>query len=366
MKRIVNDPHTFIVRKVVKGIKCTLILPIYVDDLLPIGDKVLTDEFEAWIPEYFNVTLMGDASLFLGLRITRNRSETPPSLSIDQSHFATAIVKRFEASNHRRFETPLSQNENLVPNETPKEEANPEVVRAYQRAIGSLMYLMLGTRPDLAYAVGKLARFSSHPSPDHIVAISRVLAYVNTYPALILKYIGGGDINPEGYIDADFAGDTSDRKSTAGYTFLLNGTAFSWSSKKEPTVATSTMEAEYIALYLGAQHAAWIWHFYSQLGFPFDSPIDIYSDSEAAIAVAKAEQSHKRSKHLDVKLHATRERITNGEISVRKVPTEDNCADMFTKSLRRDLFKRHTNYIGLEALPDDVLDTSFYDDAPES
>ena len=113
------------------------------------------------------------------------------------------------------------------------------------------------------------------------------------------------------------------------------------------------MEAEYIALFHASQQAAWIWQFYKQIGLPLTSPIEIRCDSEAAINVAKAEESHKASKHLDVKLHSIRERIEHGIISVLRVPTKENVADMFTKSLPPDTFRRHSSALGLEPDFDD-------------
>ena len=369
LKQIPNDPHTFVGHKVVKGVKRTLILPIYVDDLLPIGDKVLTDEFEAWIPQYFDVTPASDATLFLGIRITRDRTAEAPYLILDQHNFAKTVLQRFEVEGGREVSTPLPADKNLVPKTTP-DRITPIDIRGYQSVIGSLMYLMLGTRPDLAYAVGKLSRFSSNPSIAHFEALDRVLKYLFAYPDLAIKYEQVGDVQPEAFVDADYAGDTSDRKSTAGYAFFMAGAIFSWSSKKEPTIATSTMEAEYIALFFGAQQAAWIWQFQELIGFTPELPITIWCDSKSAIDVAKAEASHKRAKHIDVKFHSIRERISDETILVRHVSSKSNCADVFTKSLGRDIYWKHVEEIGMTSyegnIPED-LDLSFMDvDTPPS
>lgn len=351
--QIVNDPHTFIVRRMFNHKLCTLIVPVYVDDLLPMGDKPLVDNFEIHLPGSFNVSASGNATFFLGLRIERTREEDKMALRIDQAAFARTILRRFGYENKPEAFSPLSSVETLVPNPAPPEDCNLANRSRYQSMIGSLMYLMLGSRPDLAYSIGKLARFSSNPSTQHMHAIDRVLRYLKAYPDKYLEWIPGGTVLPDGFVDADFASDKSDRKSTTGYVFYLNGTLFSWSSKKQSTVATSTMEAEYIALFHASQQAAWIWQFYKQIGLPLTSPIEIRCDSEAAINVAKAEESHKASKHLDVKLHSIRERIEHGIISVLRVPTKENVADMFTKSLPPDTFRRHSSALGLEPDFDD-------------
>ena len=139
-------------------------------------------------------------------------------------------------------QTPLSSQEDLVPNPEPVGEVNPVVQTKYQSFIGSLMYLMLGTRPDIAYAVGKLVRFSANPSQAHFDATEHVLSYLNATKELYLKFYPDGDeIHVDAYTDADYAQSKPDRKSTSGHYFYINGTDFSWSSKKQLTVATSTV-----------------------------------------------------------------------------------------------------------------------------
>ena len=221
--------------------------------------------------------------------------------------------------------------------------------------VGSLQYLQLSTRPDLVYTVGKLARFVSNPSKAHIDAALDVLSYLNShcdYRIVFTSDKESNDIQPEAYIDVDWAGDKSDRKSMAGYIFMLASSTFSWLSKKESTVNTSTMEAEYIALFLSTQQAAWMWQFYEKIGFPLKEPITVHTDSQAAISVAKGEFPHKRSKHLDIKLHAVRECIQNSQIEVCYVPTKSNPADIFTKSLPKSLFSDHLDGLGIKSTDD--------------
>ena len=158
-KQIVNDPHTFTIHRQEgdSGPTQTLVVPIYVDDLLPVGDKYLADCFEVEIAKYFDVTILGDASYFLGIRVQRNRDPNSRELSLDQVQFTKTILERRNHNPAQIESTPLSSTEKLVPNTEPAENANRNIVKKYQSDIGSLMYLMLGTRPDLAYAVGKLA-----------------------------------------------------------------------------------------------------------------------------------------------------------------------------------------------------------------
>ena len=291
--QIANNPHTFIVHRMYKGKCCTLIAPVYVDDLLPLGEKCYIEEFQQYLLKSFEVSTMGDASFFLGIRIRHECGESP-RLKLDQHAFVQTILKRFNVTAPKTpVRTPLSTTKDLVPNDEPIENVIPAVRQLYQSKIGSLMYLMLRTRPDLAYSIGKLASFSSNPSPHHIHTLDRVLLYLCESASLHLDWWPERqDLAPSGFTDADFAGDSSDQKSIRAYCFDIGGTVFLWSSKKESTVATSTMEAEYITLYMGPQQAAWIYQFHKQIGFPLDEPIEIFCDSQPALSVAKGEETH--------------------------------------------------------------------------
>jgi hypothetical protein len=373
LKPLANDPHTYVAHKVVNGIKCTLILPVYVDDLLPIGDKILCDEFELWIPEYFEVTIAGDVSLFLGVHVNRNRTADPPFLSLNQETFAKEIVNRLGHQDNKYYKTPLSSNEKLIKFDG---RASKETVNAYQTSIGCLMYLMLGTRPDLAYAVGKLARYASNPSTDHVKAVTRMVSYVRGNSDLRLRYTRPNHdiaLNPTGYTDSDWASDMDDSRSTAGYVFLLGNAAFSWYSKKQGHISTSTADAEYTALFRGGEQAFWMRQFYHQIGTPLTDPILLYCDNESAIAIAKSEGTHSKSKAIRIETHVVRDRIRRHEIEVENVSSKTNIADILTKSLPHDLFVSHRDILGFEGSVnpsassltqgDISSDISHYDDA---
>ena len=125
LKQIANDPHTFVTHKVVNRVQHTLLLPIYVDNLLPIGDKVLTDEFKAWIPTYFDVALTGDASYFLGIRVTQDRLCNSPWVALDQVKFVDTVLTHFNIPVDSKKSTPLSPSKDLVPTDKSLE-INPE------------------------------------------------------------------------------------------------------------------------------------------------------------------------------------------------------------------------------------------------
>ena len=125
----------------------------------------------------------------------------------------------------------------------------------YASVIGSLMYVMMCTRPDICYAVGLVSRYQSNPGQKYWMAIKRILRYLKGTSDYILCYQGKKDLRLIGYSDADWGGDINQSKSTSRYAFLLNDSAILWSSKKQSCVALSTMEAEYVACSAATQDA---------------------------------------------------------------------------------------------------------------
>ena len=177
--QVINNPHTFVCHQQEGDTKQTLVVPIYADDLLPIGDKVLADHFKTDIAKYSDVTVIGNASYFLSIHVQRNRDPDSHGLALDQVQFTKTIL---ECRNHDPTwitSTPLSPLKKLVPNAEPVKNTNQNTVKQYQSDIGSLMCLMLGTRPNLTYAIGKLAWFSTNPSLEHLRTLKHVFAYVN-------------------------------------------------------------------------------------------------------------------------------------------------------------------------------------------
>ena len=177
------EPHTFVAHKVVGGKHCMLILPVYVDDLFPIGNKELTDEFEKWIPTYFDITPPVDAHFFLGMRISWSRQSGSTQgvsnafIALDQLAFIESVLARVNVT-LKDMKTPMTSTGHLEPNPEPVENNDPTKVREYQSAIGSLMYIMLGTHPDLGYVIGRLSQFSANPSIQHMQAVTRVFGYL--------------------------------------------------------------------------------------------------------------------------------------------------------------------------------------------
>ena len=234
------------------------------------------------------------------------------------------------------------------------------------------MYLMLGTRPDLAYSIGLLARFSSNPSPLHFERVCRLLGFLKRTRGTSLIFDPGDEntLEPKGFTDADYAGDQFNWKSTSGYVFYVCGTVFSWRSKLQDTVAASTMEAEYIALYHASLNAVWIRNFLEQVGMALGAPLIIYCDNIPAIEVAKGEAPHKKAKHFQIKTHLVRHHLQQRLTDIQYISSKDNKADVLTKLLPKKDFAAKVIELGLRdsSTSSDSNDSSdsHYDDATES
>jgi len=203
----------------------------------------------------------------------------------------------------------------------------------YQQIIGSLMYLVTGTRPDLAYTVSALSQFSSKPTTQHMGVLKQVLRYLKGTRDLKLTYTKSpsNKVNLAGFSDADFGGDRNDRKSTTGYIFQLAGNTICWRSIKQRCVSTSTVEAEYIALSTTAKQQIWLQNALSELRI--DIPAALSTDNSGSIDLTNNARISDRSKHIDIAYHHVRDLVDTGTINLLHVASVDNLADLCTKPL---------------------------------
>ena len=181
----------------------------------------------------------------------------------------------------------------------------------YASAVGSLMYAMLCTQPDICFTVGMVSRYQSNPRLVHWQAVKRIFRYLRGTSDLILCY-QGGDLRLRGYSNADQASDRDERKSTISYAFLLNGAAISWCNKKQSCITLSTMESEYVACSAAAQEVVFLKRFFQSLWVTSlaDEVVKMYCDSLAALAYAKDPKYHRKSKHIQTRYNYIRLAIT--------------------------------------------------------
>uniref|UniRef100_A0A2N9F3D5 Reverse transcriptase Ty1/copia-type domain-containing protein n=1 Tax=Fagus sylvatica TaxID=28930 RepID=A0A2N9F3D5_FAGSY len=213
------------------------------------------------------------------------------------------------------------------------------IVVPYAQVVGSLMYAMTSTRPDICYAVGLVSRYQSNPSKAHWQAVKRIFRYLQMTKSMELCFVLE-ELEIKGFTDADFAGDTEDRKSTSGYVFLFGGTAVSWLSKKQGCVAKYTMEAEYIACSTAVSNVVWIKRFVDSLKLDVqDRPVNVFCDNKFAISLIKSGENSSKDKHIDVNYHYIQDIVERGEIKVNFVPSAKMMADPMTKGLTLNQFR---------------------------
>ena len=207
----------------------------------------------------------------------------------------------------------------------------------YESAVGSLMYAMVYTTPNIAHAMGVLSRFMSKPGKEHWTAVKWVFRYFCGTSDYGLCYQGrpGLDrvLDIHGFVDVEWAGDLDQRRSTSGYMFNLFGGAISWMSKKQSVVALSTIEAEYMAATHASKEAVWLQRLCSSMGL-VQGAIRIDCDNQSAIFLAKIPTYHSKTKHIDVQYHFVRDMIEDKKVLLVKVDTLKNPADALKKSVR--------------------------------
>ena len=219
----------------------------------------------------------------------------------------------------------------------------------YASAVGSLMYAQTCTRPDISFAVGMLGRYQSNPGMEHWKAAKKVMRYLQGTKDHMLTYRRSNQLEVIGYSDSDFGGCLDSRKSTSGFVFLLASGAISWKSVKQSIIASSTMEAEFVACFEATSHALWLRNFISGLGV-VDSiarPLKIYCDNTAAVFFSKNGKYSSGSKHMELKYLVVRERVQKQQVSIENLSTTLMIADPLTKGLPPKTYKEHVIRMGL-------------------
>jgi hypothetical protein len=179
--------------------------------------------------------------------------------------------------------------------------------------------------------------------------VKNILKYLRNTRDMFLVFGGSEELRISGYTDASFQTDVDDSCSQSGWVFLLNGGAVTWKSSKQPTVAESTCESEYIAASEAAKEATWLQNFIGDLGVvpTISEPIEIFCDNTGAVALTKEPKDHGKTKHIKRKFHYVRHRVEDGDILVSRISSEENPADPFTKALSKSKHDLHARSIGL-------------------
>ncbi|KAI7953544.1 hypothetical protein MJO28_006091 [Puccinia striiformis f. sp. tritici] len=333
------------------------IIYLHVDDMIITGDEKEIEDVKALIKGKWNMEDLGIAKRIVGIEIENLENG---SYKINQQSMIGNVLGKFCMTDcmtdFKPASTPFAPNTHLVKSTDDESAEFLKINDRYRSAVGSIMYLAICTRPDISFAVGVLSRHLSKPNQQHWDAFKHVLRYLKATKnqSIIYKSDNGRSLEgdqswetPECASDTDWAGDRSSRRSTTGYIFKYLGGALSWRSRLQQTVALSSTEAEYRATTEAKQEILWLCKLMKELNLIVKLPITLKCDNLSAKYLASNPFYHSRSKHIEIEFHWIREKVKEGFIRLEYCKTTEMIADLFTKNLGKQSFKKLKKMIGL-------------------
>lgn len=319
-------------QKFTNGDECFLL--IYVDDIFITSNSIKRiQEFKTEITRTFEIHDLGEVRCYLGIEITKRDN----TYFINQEKYIHKLLKKYNLEDAKTSNIPISQtygksNDSiLLPNND-----------IYREMIGSLLYISLNSRPDIAAAVCILSQKISCPTKEDLIELKRILKYLKgTINYQLPMKAEDNNMNLYGYCDANFGEDRSDRKSNSGFIFKYNGGTVNWSCTKQRMVALSSTEAEFIALCEAVKEASWTKNLLHEMNRPQQQKTIIYEDNQSTIKLLQHNRISQRSKHIDIRYHYIRDAMQNEQLEVQYCPTETMMADILTKPLSPKIFMKH-------------------------
>ena len=290
-----------------------LYIGLYVDDMLIVSaNQQMVNEFEEYFMSRFNCKPETTVNQFLGMKIEKNQN----MIKLSNSKMVDKIVNKFSEFKLRSYQTPIEPNIEYL---KPIDSSTILKDIPYREGVGSILYLSITCRNDIAFAVNVLSRFLDCPTKETWLLLLRCIGY--------LKYtrtngITFGNLNkihyniPYVFCDSDWGGDVNTGRSTTCYIIIFNGGPISWCSRLQQTVSLSTTEAEYMALVATLCEIKWLQPLLNSLKVILPGPIHIFEDNQGAIDLAHNPSFHRRTKHVNIKYHVIREAVI-----IVKVPT---------------------------------------------
>ena len=317
---------------------------IYVDDAIFCGPVIaLVQKLKEAFMRHWETRDLGELTEFLHMRITCEGSK----VHIDQCAYLRTVLERCGMSNAKSAVTPLLAG--YVPTKKLDGVTNPELRSRFQTVIGSLLYLMLGTRPDIAFTVTKLAQFAANPLQEHLDKVLYICCYLFGTQDYHLTYDGSSKEGLCAITNSDWASNNSTRRSQSGYFVKLAGGLISWTSRVQKNIALSFTEAEYMALSDCSRQVVWMHTLLGELGYHL-RPIPICGDNQGSIFVASNPVTEKRSKHINIRYHYICEVIMQNLAKVFFINGDKNPTDLLMKNLGSVKFLKFRAMLGLEFL----------------
>lgn len=317
---------------------------VYVDDLLIMAPTMQDlESIKADLKSHFPMKDLGPVTTYLGMQITRDREQR--HIMLHQQRQIEHILERFQDCDVKECDTPLMQNHELTAARA-DEESCPEQER-YPELVGSLMYIMVCTRPDLAHPLSVLGRYvapGKHKA-RHWKAALRALGYLKKTQGQKLV-LGGAKVQLEGYTDASWADNRDNRRSSQGYCFTLGSGMVSWKGTQSPAVALSSCEAELYGCAAAAQELLWLKRLLADLGVPASTPT-LWCDNRSTVLLTQDPVFTARSKHIEARYYFIRELVSQKALQTVHIAGTDNPADVFTKALPQDKLQKCLQQLGV-------------------
>ena len=374
-KRLENEPCLYFRHDEDNTI---VLLALYVDDLVIAGSsQEAITMVKRQLNGNYKMKDLGVINHILGCEAKHDESTGTTYLT--QYQFTKSAIEKFLPANTNPCENPCNPNivlSKTMSPESPEEKGEMNNI-PYREAVGTLLWLSLGTRPDICYAVSQVAKFNDCFGKEHWDAVKKIFRYLKGTIRLGLKfcanksstefmkkfnslnYLSDRDeisLNHNisallellrillGFVDSDHGRDPDTRRAITGFIFFLGSCIISWQSKSQTSVALSSMEAEYMAACAASQETIWLSKILQEFGSLFTKPIILLEDNQACIHLSKNPGDFTKSKHIDTRYHFVREQVEKGTIILNKVDTKDNLADIFTKPLPNAQFNAITSH----------------------
>lgn len=318
-----------------------VLIIVWVDDLIiAASDEDKLKKVKVMLAEQFKMKDLGQLKHFLGIDFDFSDG----CIKMSQEKYTNKILQRFNMSECKVRETPCEQkleyNDNAV---------KMSDIRMYREAVGSLIYLTTCTRPDRSFVVSRLSQYLAKPTEEQWVTVKHVFRYLKgtADKGLTFRRNDTENLGLQAYSDADWAADASDRRSTTGYCVSLckNSALISWKTRKQPTVALSTCEAEYMALASTIQECLYLEQLLGNMDSYKYTQTVIHEDNQGTIALARNPVNRKRCKHIDIKYDFIRSTVNEGKVNLMYCSTDEMVADMMTKPVSKVKLQKFADFL---------------------
>ncbi|CAI7815979.1 unnamed protein product, partial [Closterium sp. NIES-54] len=307
-----------------------ILLIVYVDDLLYIGS---TDDiiiwFEGELQKDLTLTVSSTVTQYLGLNIREEEN----AIYLSAEKYADTIAKRFSLT-PTAIATPYRHMTGSGKGNSAS--LKPAGIRNYQKKLGCLLFAAVTCRPDLSYSASQLATYLKRPEAEHLAELDRALHYFVSTPTIGLTYRKNATAPPKltGYVDADHAGDSDNRRSRTGYIYRLEPIGpISWQSSKQELIALSSAEAEYIALCSATKEGLYLRELLEEAKLAELPSFTVFCDNQSAIRIANKNGFANRTKHIALRYFFVKDEIEKGKLELSYCPTSEMAADYLTKKL---------------------------------